>query len=241
MGVEIVGHEHDTLGLGVAPVHQVFDLVRPVGGRAAVRHRHPPPGPQRLAEEEQVRRAPALVSVVGSGRPIWLEWERVPRLGEQLLAHLVHAHQRAPGVVWPGVRLARPPSARRIRRCAWAGSPTACGATASVRSVRGPAAPFGRRACPRPTAPPCGPQAAAGSSGRTPQAERRRPAQLGAPPARRPACGDTPDAGGAGRGWPPGRLRRSASAPARRSRRSPPAPQRWRHRSSRGRAGRCPP
>src|SRR5512132_1005746 len=103
VGVEVVLDQHDPLGVRVVDVDEVLDAVGPVDAGAPVADAHVPPAGQRLADQEQVAGAVALVLVVGPCRPARGDRDRRVDLPEQLAAGLVQAHLRPAGVVRAGV------------------------------------------------------------------------------------------------------------------------------------------
>src|SRR5215472_1801447 len=105
VGVEVVLHEHDRLGIGIVDVGQGLDAVRPVDAGAPGADYDVPPAAQRLARQEQVAYPAALVLVVLPGRLPWRGGQRRAGLGEELAAGLVQADQGAPGVIRPGIDL----------------------------------------------------------------------------------------------------------------------------------------
>src|SRR6266508_5490736 len=99
----VVLDQHDLLGVGVVDVEEVLDAVRPVDAGAPRADHDVPPAAQRLADQEQVAHAAALVLVVLPG---WLPWRTGQGRGdlcEELAAGLVQAHLRPLGVIRPGV------------------------------------------------------------------------------------------------------------------------------------------
>jgi hypothetical protein len=89
VGVEVVLHQHDLLGVGVVDVDQVLDAVRPVDAGAPVADHDVAPASQRLADHQQVAHAAALVLVVLPGRLPWRDRSRWYHLRQQLPAGLV--------------------------------------------------------------------------------------------------------------------------------------------------------
>src|SRR5919202_440092 len=57
MGVQLVHHQHYTLGLPIAPLEQIADEAGPLAAPALRRHGHIPPALERLAGQEQVGHA----------------------------------------------------------------------------------------------------------------------------------------------------------------------------------------
>src|SRR6266536_3227697 len=103
VGVEVVLHQHDLLGIGVVDVDQVLDAMRPVDAGAPRADRHVAPAAQRLAHQEQVAHAAALVLVILPGRLPWRDGQGRGDLCEELAAGLVQAHLGPLGVVGLGV------------------------------------------------------------------------------------------------------------------------------------------
>src|SRR5512132_1472402 len=101
--LQVVLDQHDPLGVRVVDVDEVLDAVGPVDAGAPVADAHVPPAGQRLADQEQVAGAVALVLVVDPGRPAGRDRDRRVDLPEQLAAGLVQAHLRPAGVVRAGV------------------------------------------------------------------------------------------------------------------------------------------
>src|SRR6266540_2502822 len=99
----VVLHQHDLLGIGVVDVDQVLDAMRPVDAGAPRADRHVAPAAQRLAHQEQVAHAAALVLVILPGRLPWREGQGRGDLCEELAAGLVQAHLGPLGVVGLGV------------------------------------------------------------------------------------------------------------------------------------------
>ena len=64
----VVLHQHDLLGVGVVDVEEVLDAVRPVDAGAPLADHDVAPASKRLAHQEQVAHAAALVLVVFPGR-----------------------------------------------------------------------------------------------------------------------------------------------------------------------------
>src|SRR5688572_2087302 len=67
MGVEVVRHQHNLLGVGKIFVYQLLQLVGEVLRRALLGDRYPAPPSQRLTQHEDVGHASSLVLVVLSG------------------------------------------------------------------------------------------------------------------------------------------------------------------------------
>jgi len=105
MGVEVVHHQHDPLGLWVTLLHQLLDLMRPVDLRAVLGYVHPAPARKRLHKHEHVGYPTPLVLVVFSLGPPRRHRQGRPDVPEQLLGSLVHAHLRMQRVVGAGVDL----------------------------------------------------------------------------------------------------------------------------------------
>src|SRR6266702_2131814 len=101
----VVLHQHDLLGVGVVDVEEVLDAMRPVDAGAPLADHDVAPATKRLAHQEQVAHAAALVLIILSGWPA--RRDRLGRvdLAEQLAAGLVQADLRAARVIGPGVDL----------------------------------------------------------------------------------------------------------------------------------------
>jgi hypothetical protein len=97
--VEVVHHERDPFGLWSMNVDQFADFVSPVGLGPLVGHRDVPPTGQRLGEGEDVGCAVPHIFVVEALRASRLGGQWRLRFDGQLLAQLVHADQREPGIV----------------------------------------------------------------------------------------------------------------------------------------------
>ena len=104
MGVEVIHHQNDSLGVGVVEVNQLsyamcpLDLRPPPLGDADVA-----PAGQGLTDDEEVGRPIALVLVVVAGGSSRGGGKRFPHLAHELLALLVQAHLRETLVVGAGV------------------------------------------------------------------------------------------------------------------------------------------
>src|SRR6266545_3883951 len=103
VGVEVVLYQHDPLGVGVVDVDQVLDAVRPVDAGAPRADHDVPPAAQRLAHQEQVVHAAALVLIILSGWPAGRDRHRRGDLCQELAAGLVQADLRATRIIGPGV------------------------------------------------------------------------------------------------------------------------------------------
>jgi len=131
VGVEVVLHQYDPLGIRVVDVDQLLDAVRPVDAGAPAADHDLAPASQRLAHQEQVADAPTLILVVLACRPPWRQRAERVDLAEQLAAGLVQADLRAARIMGPGVDLQHvlhpPAAARHPARvgCTSAGSATA--------------------------------------------------------------------------------------------------------------------
>src|SRR6266568_3765700 len=99
----VVLHQHDLLGVGVVDVEEVLDAVRPVDAGAPLADRHVAPASKRLAHQEQVAHAAALVLIILSGWPAGRDRHRRGDLRQELPAGLIQAHLRATRIVGPGV------------------------------------------------------------------------------------------------------------------------------------------
>jgi hypothetical protein len=105
MGVEIVEHQHDALGLGVGDVDQLPDLLRPVQLGALLGDRDAAPAAQGLADEEEIEHPAPFVLVVLAAHLAGLHGQRGMHLAEDLFARLVQTDDRAARVVRAGVDL----------------------------------------------------------------------------------------------------------------------------------------
>src|SRR6266511_2209978 len=99
----VVLHQHDPLSVGVADIDQVLDAVRPVDAGAPRADHDVPPAAQRLAHQEQVVHAAALVLIILSGWPAGRDRHRRGDLCQELAAGLVQADLRATRIIGPGV------------------------------------------------------------------------------------------------------------------------------------------
>src|SRR5215475_1252923 len=105
MRIEIVQHDPNHGGFGVAFVHQPLHRVGEVDLRALLRHLHMPPAGLRFHEEKKVTRAVALVFIIIALRPPWLRWQWLPRLFDELLGGLIKVDLGPCGIIWLGVDL----------------------------------------------------------------------------------------------------------------------------------------
>src|SRR5215210_1870032 len=105
MGVEVVHHQHYSLGLWVVDLYRLLYAVRPVDLRSPLGDADVAPASQRLANDEEVGRSVALVLVVLTGSPPSRDGEWLPYLREKLLALLIQANLREALVVGAGVDL----------------------------------------------------------------------------------------------------------------------------------------
>src|SRR6266704_1042446 len=99
----VVLHQHDLLGVGVVDVEEVLDAMRPVDAGAPLADHDVAPAAQRLAHQEQVAHAAALVLIILSGWPAGRDRHRRGDLRQELTAGLIQAHLRATRIVGPGV------------------------------------------------------------------------------------------------------------------------------------------
>jgi hypothetical protein len=102
VGVEVVLHQHDPLGVGIVDVDQVLDAVRPVDPGAPVADHDLAPASQRLTDQEQIAHPAALVLIVFPGWPARRQRAGRIDLGEQLAAGLVQADLGAQRVIRSG-------------------------------------------------------------------------------------------------------------------------------------------
>src|SRR5215210_9591788 len=103
VGVEVVHHHHDSLGIRVVDLYHLLYAVRPVDlgpplGDAAVA-----PANKGLGNDEEVGCPVTLVLVVVAGYSSWPTGKRFPHLAYELLALLIEAHLREALVVGAGV------------------------------------------------------------------------------------------------------------------------------------------
>ena len=105
MGVEVVLHQHDPLGVGVVDIDQLPDAARPVDAGAPAADHDVAPASQRLGHQKQVAHPAALVLVVLAGWPARRQRAGRVDLGEQLAAGLVQADLRTQRVIRAGVDL----------------------------------------------------------------------------------------------------------------------------------------
>jgi hypothetical protein len=103
--VEVIHHQHDLLGVRVVHVDQLFDAARPIQAGPPLGDRDGSPAAQGLAAEEEVGRPAALVLVIHPLPVAGACRARRSRVGQELLADLVHADLWALGVVGSGVDL----------------------------------------------------------------------------------------------------------------------------------------
>jgi hypothetical protein len=99
VGVEVVLHQHDPLGVGIVDIQQVLDAVRPVDAGAPVADHDVAPAGKRLADQEQVAHPAALVLIILPGWPSWPYRAGRADLDKQLAAGLVQADLRAARIV----------------------------------------------------------------------------------------------------------------------------------------------
>ena len=105
MGIEMVHDQHDALGVGIAHVHELLDLLCPVAPGPPRGDVDPAPTGQRLTAEKEIDDALAFVLVVDAGWPPWRRWLPSPRVTQQLLGGFVEADQWTARVVGAGVDL----------------------------------------------------------------------------------------------------------------------------------------
>lgn len=103
VGVEVVGDQNNHLGIGIDVVGYKADKVGKVNGGAPLSDLSGAASGQRFHRSEDVGRALALVLVILAGRLGGLGRQGAVRCGMKLFAGLVHAHNRAFGVVGPSV------------------------------------------------------------------------------------------------------------------------------------------
>src|SRR5262245_7718624 len=99
VGIQVVLHQPDLLGLGVIPVHQLLHAPRIVLAGAPLTDPDMTPAAQRLAQQQLVADALALVLVVHLRRVARPRPPRRPHLAEELLARLIEADHRVLRVV----------------------------------------------------------------------------------------------------------------------------------------------
>src|SRR5882724_237161 len=95
MGVEVVHHQDERVGLRRVHINHVTDHMRKVDRGAAVRDRHLPLPRQRLEDHEQIGRAFPLVFVIDPRQLPWGGGNRHARFRHQWLARLLQTHD------WP--------------------------------------------------------------------------------------------------------------------------------------------
>src|SRR4051794_41363076 len=103
MGIEVIHHQDDRLGIRIAMIDQVLDLVCPVALGPMVSHVNPAVPGEWRTEEEAVDDAPALILVVLARNVPLRQRQRRPDVAEQLLGDLVHADQGAARIIRAGV------------------------------------------------------------------------------------------------------------------------------------------
>ena len=123
VGVQVVHHQCDSLGAGVA-LGDVVEEVRPVSFGSARRHLgHAPPG-QGFRRHEHVTASAASVLVVFARGPTRRRRDRFARLAEQLPGRLVHAHHRKGRIVGTPVDIENPlHRCREVRVALWGNHP----------------------------------------------------------------------------------------------------------------------
>jgi hypothetical protein len=113
-----------TSAFGVVDVEEVLDAVRPVDAGAPCADRHVPPAAQRLAHQEHVAHAAALVLMILPGWPAGRDRSGWGDLGQELAAGLVQADLRAARIIGSGVdpkHVLHPPAELGIVR--WGNAP----------------------------------------------------------------------------------------------------------------------
>src|SRR5215210_208156 len=94
MGVEVVHHQHYSLGLWVVDLYRLLYAVRPVDLGPPLGDADVTPAGQGLANDEEVGRPLTFILVVLAGRPSRGSGKWLSNLCEKLLALLVEAHLR---------------------------------------------------------------------------------------------------------------------------------------------------
>jgi len=92
MRIEIVQHDANHRGFGVAFIHQPLHRVGEVALRPLRRHLHMPPASLRCHKEKEVARAVARIFVIIALRLARLGRQRLPRLLNELLGGLIKVY-----------------------------------------------------------------------------------------------------------------------------------------------------
>jgi hypothetical protein len=103
MSAELIHHQDDLLGLGMADIDEVLDLPRPIDSSAPSGHGELACAEQRLGETEDVGDTSAniLVVVALGSACLGRYWDA--GLADELSGHLIQADQGSLGVEGPGV------------------------------------------------------------------------------------------------------------------------------------------
>jgi hypothetical protein len=102
VGVEVVLHQVDPLGVCVALFHQIAQALHVVLLGAMLRHRDMTPASQRFHHDEEIGRpVPRVLTVTPLGMPLWPRngWLALAQLGMQHDGFLVQADRGVPGAI----------------------------------------------------------------------------------------------------------------------------------------------
>src|ERR1019366_1737851 len=103
--VQVVLHQHNLIGVGVAHIDQILDRLSIIHTGAAFGHFHVTLASERFEHHEHIRRAVALVFIIGRRQTPRSSGNRRARFLDQLLAGFVETNQRTLGIVGPMIDL----------------------------------------------------------------------------------------------------------------------------------------
>src|SRR5215213_7141738 len=99
MGVEVVHHQHYSLGLWVVDLYKLLYAVRPIDLRSSLGDAAVAPAGQRFGNDEEVGRPLTLILVVLTGCSSWVGGKWLSNLRYKLLALLIEAYLRKTFIV----------------------------------------------------------------------------------------------------------------------------------------------